>query len=275
MTREFAATIFSMLLAGTAFAGPIESSALPPPAQNETLDDAKLRSIVESSLNERNVARLAQTNAQTPSPQPSEYDTWVPSAELLLEGVPESEGISVDTLAARQKRYPGYNAVEESNRPLPTTYTWDGGKWRANVGANVTTASASPTVIPTDLYAGATSTSGGTGAINGRVEYDLNSWQIYGGTKRGLVARPDGTLAVENNFQGGTFYNLPPSLLGGKLGTGFEVNPAGDAKTRLEYRQMFGTTEGFLAAERTTPFQHTGPDVTGVNGLKAGINRKF
>jgi len=275
MKREFAATIFSMLLAGTAFAGPIESSALPPPAQNETLDDAKLRSLIESTLNEQKVTPPAQTNAQAQSLQPSEYDTWVPSAELLLEGIPESEGISVDTLATRQKRYPGYNAVEESNRPLPTTYTWDRGKWRANVDANVTTAAAPPTVIPTDLYAGATSTSGGTGAINGRVEYDINSWQIYGGTKRGLVAKPDGTLAVENNFQGGTYYNLPPSLLGGKVGTGFEVNPTGDAKTRLEYRQMFGTTEGFLAAERTTPFQHTGPDVTGVNGLKAGINRKF
>jgi hypothetical protein len=89
------------------------------------------------------------------------------------------------------------------------------------------------------------------------------------------VANPDGTLGVNHNFSGGTFYNLPPSVLGGKIGTGFEVNPVGDAKTRLEYRQMFGTTEGFVAAERATPFQHASPDVNAVNGLKAGINRKF
>ena len=275
MKREFAATIFSIFLAGTALAGPIESSALPPPAPNETLDDAQLRRLIEDTRSERKATPQAHTTSQIPAAQTFEYDTWTPSAELLLEGIPENEGVSIDALATKQKRYPGYNAVEENKGPLPTTYTWDRGKWRANVGTDVTTAAPTPTVVPTDLYAGALSPSGGTGAINGRIEYDVNSWQIYGGTKRAVIAKPDGTLAAENNFQGGTYYNLPPSLLGGKVGTGFEVNPTGDAKTRVEYRQMFGTTEGFLAAERSTPFQHTSPDVTGVNGLKAGINRKF
>jgi hypothetical protein len=276
MTREIAAITISMLLAGTAYAGPIETSELPPPAQHETLDDAKLRRVIENSLNERKPAPVLAPTAQMPSPQSFDYDTWVPSAELLLEGIPENEGISVDALAKKQKRYPSYNAVQENRNPsIPTAYTWDGGKWRANVGADVTTPSAIPVAVPTDLYAGATSPSGGAGAINGRLEYDVNAWQFYGGTKRVVVANADGTVAVNNNFSGGTFYNLPPSLLGGKLGTGFEVNPTGDAKTRLEYRQMFGNTEGFLAAERTAPFQHTSPDVTGVNGLKAGFNRKF
>ncbi|MBY0532105.1 MAG: hypothetical protein K2P86_09060 [Xanthobacteraceae bacterium] len=268
MKREIAATIFTMLLAGTALAGPIEQSELPPPSQKETPDSAQLRGLIENTLNERH-----QT-AQAPSLAHEDWNIYS-SAELWLDGIPESEGISLDALAQKQKRYPGYNTVEEKSNSIPTAYNWQRGNLKANVGTNVTAASATPTVIPTDIYAGTLANSGGTGAIDGRLEYDLNTWQLYGGTKRSLVANPDGTVSVNNNFTGGTYYNLPPSLLGGKVGTGFEVNPTGDAKTRLEYRQIIGNTEGFLAAERTTPFQHLGPDVTGVNGLKAGINRKF
>ena len=252
MKREYAATIFSMLLAGTALAGPIEQIDLPPPsAQNEQKPTAAEQTLLHEDWNAFS------------------------SADVWLQDIPESEGISVDALATKVKRYPSYNTVEERNEKLPTGYSWNRGSWRANFGTNVTTATAPTTVIPTDIYAGNVSPSGGTGAIDGRLEYDMNSWQFYGGTRRALVANPDGTVGVNNNFLGGTYYNLPPSVLGGKIGTGFEVNPTGEAKTRLEYRKMFGNTEGFLAAERTTPFQHTGPDVTGVNGLKAGINRKF
>jgi hypothetical protein len=252
MKREFAAIISSALLMGTALAGPIEQIDLPPPS---TQHEQKPAAAEQNAMHE-------DWNAFSPA------DVW-------LSDIPESEGISLDTLAKKVKRYPSYNAVEERNDKLPTAYNWNRGNWRANFGTNVTTATASSSVIPTDIYAGNVSPSGGTGAIDGRLEYDVNAWQFYGGTRRSLVANPDGTLGVNNNFTGGTYYNLPPSLLGGKVGTGFEVNPVGDAKTRLEYRKMFGNTEGFLAAERTTPFQHSGPDVTGVNGLKAGINRKF
>lgn len=264
MKREFAATIFSLLLAGTAFAGPIEQSDLPPPAQSETPDAAQLRNLVDSTLKEPQQAAPSANSAH------EDWSTYS-SAELWLEGIPEPEGISLDALAKKQKRYPGYREVEERKRAIPTAYNWNYGNWNANVGTSVTTASPSASVIPS----GVTDPWGGTGAIKGRVEYDLNAWQFYGGTRRELVANPDGTIGVNHNFSGGTYYNLPPSVLGGKVGTGFEVNPVGDAKTRLEYRKMFGTTEGFLAAERSMPFQHVGPDVTGVNGLKAGINRKF
>jgi len=268
MKREFAATIFSMLIVGTALAQSIESSDLPPPAQNETPDSAQLRGLIDNALRERQPTQSVQSFT------PEDWNANS-SAELWLQGIPESEGISLDALARKQKRYPGYQDVSETERTIPTTYNWNLGNWKANVGTKITTASPTTTVIPNYLNPGATSSSGGTGAINGRIEYDVSSWQFYGGTKRELVANPDGTVAVNNNFLGGTYYNLPPAILGGKIGTGFEVNPVGEAKARLEYRQMFGTTEGFLAAERTTPFQHTGPDVTGVNGLKAGINRKF
>ena len=268
MKREIAAITFSALLAGTAFAGPIESSELPPPAPSSTFDDVKLRGLIEDALRDRK---------ETPAAQTFHHEDWntYSSAELWLEGIPESPGISLDALAQKIQRYPGYRAVEPRSASIPTSLDWNHGNWKANLGTNVTPATAPPTVIPVEAYAGSLSASGGTGAIDGRLEYDLNAWQFYGGTRRAVVANPDGTLTVNNNFSGGTFYNLPPSLLGGKLGTGFEVNPTGDAKTRLEYRHTFGDAEGFLAAERTAPFQHTGPDVSGVNALKAGINRRF
>lgn len=268
MKREIAATIVSMLLAGTALAQSIESSELPPPANNESPDSAQLRGLIDRTLNQRHAAPPAQ-------PDVSDWNTDS-SADLWLNGIPDPEGPSLDALAAKQKRYPSYRAVEEPTKTLPTGYDWQRGNWKANVGTNIRAASPASSVIPEYLNPGYTDPSGGTGSLNGRLEYDVNAWQFYGGTKRELVANPDGTLAVNNNFLGGTYYRLPSSSLDAKIGTGFEVNPVGDAKTRLEYRQKFGVdTEGFLAAERTTPFQHAGPDVIGNNGLKAGINRKF
>jgi len=267
MKRKIAATLFSALLAGTALADRIETSELPPPAQNEAPDSSKLRSFIEQTLKERH------DDQQMHVPNPNDWMAFS-SADLWLHGIPEPEDNSIDALAKKQKRYPSYRDVKEPDRSIPTAYDYKFGNWRANVGTNVTTATSTRTFIP-ELHPEAISPSGGAGALNGRVEYDTSSWQFYGGTKRELVANADGTISVNQNFNGGTYYKLPPSVLGGKVGTGFEVNPFGDAKTRLEYRQTFGNTEGFLAAERTAPFQHSGPDVTGVNGLKAGINRKF
>ncbi len=268
MKRKIATTFFSILFAGTALAEPIMSSELPPPAPQEPADSAQLRSLIDRTLNPQQDAPAAWPNAQNWSADSS--------AELWLNGIPENDGISLDALAAKQKRYPSYRAVEETPKKLPTAYDWQYGSWRANVGTKISAASPSQSVIPSYLNPGATDPAGGTGAINGRIEYDTSAWQFYGGSRRELVANPDGTLATNNNFLGGTYYKLPSSVLDGKIGTGFEVNPAGDARARLEYRQTFGTnTEGFLAAERTTPFQHVGPDPAGNHGLKAGINRKF
>lgn len=268
MKREIAATIFSLLLAGTALAGPIETSELAPPAQNNAGDADPLRGLIDDTL---------RAEKRAPSTQTQQHEDWNihSSAELWLDGIPEAGNLSLDALAQKARPRP----VQETDRTLPTSFGWNHGNWKANVGTNVATASTAPTVIPTDHYAGNITPSGGTGELAGRLEYDINTWQFYGGTKRALVANPDGTLAVNNNFSGGTYYNLPPALLGGKVGTGFEVNPLGDSKTtKLEYRQMFGSTEGFLSAERTTPWMtHPGLEntTTGVNALKGGINRKF
>ena len=270
MKREFAATIFSILLTGTAFAGPVEQSELPPPAQSQ--DSAELRGLIDKTLSE--TSQSAPEAGSSPAPV-----TWTTpfSAELWLEGVPGTEGVPLDVLAKNQKRYPGYRTIEEQEKKLPTAYKWDSGNWRANISTSVAanTATSNPAVLP-ELDPNAFSPSGGTGYIDGRVVYGMNAWEFYGGTRRNVAANPDGTVALSSNFLGGTYYKLPPSLVDGKIGTGFEVNPLGDAKTRIEYRHVFGTqTEGFLSAERSSPFQPATPEPVGNHGLTAGINRKL
>lgn len=288
MTREFAAIALFAFFTGSALAGPIESSALTPPAPipdaAKPLDDAQLRGLIEDALQDERKQRTARTplsepaaqhagKADVPNAAPEDWNPYS-SAELWLEGIPEAPGLSLDTIARRNRLNPAYASVQRELRTLPTSYEWNNGNWKANLGTNVSTSMAT-TVVPSAHYAGAISSSSGSGEFKGRLEYDYNAWQFYGGTQRSVVANADGTISLNNNFLGGTYYNLPDSLFGGKVGTGFEVNPLGDAKTRLEYRQVFGNTEGFIAAERITPFQHADPDATGSNALKAGLNRKF
>lgn len=289
MIREFAAITFLALFTGLTLTGPVESSELTPPAPipdaAKPLDDAQLLGLIEDALKDDREQRPTQTNlSASPAVQHAAkaearnltQEDWnaYSSVELWLEGIPEAESLSLDALARRNRLQPVYPRMQQERRTLPTSYEWNNGNWKANFGTNVTTATAPRSVIPTELYAGSISPSGGSGEFKGRVEYDYNAWQFYGGTKRSVVANADGTISLNNNFLGGTYYNLPNSLFGGKVGTGFEVNPLGDAKTRLEYRQVFGNTEGFIAAERISPFQHTAPDA-GSNALKAGLNRKF
>lgn len=270
MKREFAATIFSLLLAGTAAAGPIESAELPAPAAapEQATDSEQLRGLIDRTINEPAPEAVAPIEPQWATPF---------SAQLWLEGIPESDGVSLDVLASKQKRYLDLRTAGDAEKEVPTAYKWVKGNWRANISTNVTTATAtSNPAIPRELNPDAYAAIGGSGHIDGRLEYDVNAWQFYGGTRRALIANPDGTLALNNNFTGGTFYKLPSSVFDGKIGTGFEVNPTGDAKAKVEYRHLFGAhTEAFLAAERSAPFQPAAPETGGTHGLKAGINRKF
>lgn len=277
MKREIATSLLLCLLAGTSFAGEIQSSELAPPAQKSAPDE--LTSLIRKSLTDQAPAQAtpAATPRVTPSATPpvSDYDLDVQlySSELWIEGLPETQSLSLDVLAQKSR---SYSVSSPSNGTLPTSVALNRGGWTANLGAKVEAANGPITVIPAEAYYGNLNPSGGTGALTGRLEYDVSTWQFYGGTNRALVANSDGTLAVNSTLLGGTFYRLPDTIYGGKIGTGFEVNPVGDAKTRLEYRQIFGSTEGFVAAERTVPFQqHLAPDTSGVNALKAGINRKF
>jgi hypothetical protein len=264
MKREFAATLLFVLLASTAAAGEVQSQELAPPASKPD----ELTSLIRKSLTEQTPSEM------TPPARNYEFDWQLYSSELWIEGLPESPGPSLDALARHMQPY----ADVTQDKKLPTSVELNRGHWKANFAAKVEAASAPVTVVPvsTFTYTAASSPTGGTGALSGRLEYDVSAWQFYGGTNRALVANADGTFGVNNTVLGGTYYRLPDTLYGGKIGTGFEVNPVGDAKTRLEYRQMFGTTEGFIAAERIVPFQqHLAPDNSGVNALKAGINRKF
>jgi hypothetical protein len=260
MKREIATSLLFCLLAGTSAAGEIQSAP-----QTQTPDE--LTFLIRKSLTEQTPSEM------TPPATNIDSDWQLYSSELWIEGIPEIPSPSLDALARKMRDYPD---VAASERKLPTSVELNNGHWKANVAAKVEAASTPVTVAPIPAYAANSYPGGGTGAISGRLEYDASTWQFYGGTNPALVANADGTFGMNNTLLGGTYYRLPDTLYGGKIGTGFEVNPMGDAKTRLEYRQKFGTTEGFVAAERTVPFQqHLAPDNTGVNALKAGINRKF
>jgi hypothetical protein len=260
MKREIAASLFFILLAGTSVAGEVRLSQLAQAAPDE------LTSLIRKSLTEQTPAEMR------PPVSDYQYDWQLYSSELWVEGLPELPGPSLDAVASKTRHI----AVTPPERKLPTSVELNHGHWTLKGDTKVETPKTPVTVVPIAPYA--TTPDGGTGTLSGRLEYDASAWQFYGGTNRNLVANPDGTLAPNQTILGGTYYRLPDTLYGGKIGTGFEVNPIGDAKTRLEYRQTFGTstTEGFLAAERVVPFQqHLAPDNSGSNALKAGINRKF
>ncbi|MCW5680624.1 MAG: hypothetical protein KF794_11735 [Xanthobacteraceae bacterium] len=228
-----------------------------PAGQNQ---DDPLRALIEKSLAD---SKLEQHPA-------AETDWSALSDEAILNSI------------AEQEKTPDYfvlKPVQSTSRALPSKFELNRGQIRVNVEGNVTTASYN-NVIPVNALAGTIpgASSGGTGQIRGRVEYVGSSWQFFGGTNRSVVANDDGTLSIANAIVGGTYYKLPQSLWGGKIGTAFEVNPYGDAKTRLEYRQKFGSDfEGFLSAERTTPWQ-VAPSSTPVNPLdvlRAGVTQRF
>lgn len=263
MKREIAASLLFFLLTGTSSAGEVQPSQLAQAAPDE------LTSLIRKSLTEETPAEMRAPVSDY------QYDWQLYSSELWIEGLPELPEPSLDAVARKTQNFSF--APQPADRTLPTSVALNRGHWTLKGDAKVETPKAPITVVPIAPFA--TTPDGGTGTLSGRLEYDVSAWQFYGGTNRNLVANPDGTIAPNQTILGGTYYRLPDTLYGGKIGTGFEVNPVGDAKTRLEYRQTFGTstTEGFLAAERTVPFQQQllAPDSSGSNALKAGVNRKF
>lgn len=263
--RQALAAIFLLALSmGAARAEEIRMIELPPP---QTAESDAIKRLIEE--------QVAKGEAEQPPTDP-ELDWQLFSAEAWLDGVPDALSYEPTLPAINALRYPGALQVKAPERRLPTRYEFNNGSVRANFSTNVTTASTNPTVVPTSAYAGAVPLSGGSGEFKGRLEYDYAAWQFYGGTTRSLIANGDGTLGLGNTVAAGTYYSLPPNLLGGKVGTGLEFSPEGNATTRLEYRKKFGTAEGFIAAERSVPFDHfLQSPADPVNALKAGINRKF
>lgn len=277
MKREIAAILFSGLLIGAANAETIQRSELPAPAQPAAPDSDALSTLIRKSINEPEAKR-----APKPMPEPaaplSDYsagpDYSTIPIDLWLHGIPETPVQSLDAIANSLQRYPAARQVTRQGFVIPKELGYNQGHIRAKFSASVNSPE-NTSVVPIETYAGAIP-SPSTGVISGRVEYDATKWELYGGTNRNIVAEINGTATVSNTLIGGTYYKLPADLTGGKIGTGFEVNPVGDAKTRLEYRRMFGTTEGFVAAERTVPF-HALPaqEYTPNLGIRTGINRKF
>jgi hypothetical protein len=243
----------------------IQATELPPPPPALPAAPDELDLLVRDALGK-------------PDPVPRtlaapDYAWQVVPAAFWLDGVVETILASPDFVAAIPSRYPGASKLQSPKFSIPTKFAFDRGSLKANVAANVNT-STYASVIPAEVYVWNVPSTSSTGAINGRVEYDAAAWQFYGSTNPSLTANPDGTFSTGTNLTGGTYYQVPQNWLIGRVRTGFELDLTGTAKTRLEYRHKFGTTEGFIAAERIAPFQPSAEsDAAAV--FRAGLNRKF
>ena len=113
------------------------------------------------------------------------------------------------------------------------------------------------------------------GEVRGRVDYEGETWQVYGARGLGVTATPT-TPTFQDNVAVGTYYKLPPALYGGKLGAAVETAGLTDRKARVEYRRSFGAdTEGFLATERSIAPQSPTTQVAPATTFKSGFNIKF
>jgi hypothetical protein len=123
-------------------------------------------------------------------------------------------------------------------------------------------------------------TPGDTGEVKGRLDYETNHWELYGGAGFGLTTGA-GPPSMSEKVEVGTYFKLPPALYGGKIGGGVEVNNLTERKARVEYRQLFGDTEGYLKAEHTVPPVGVAPGALPApttlpsTAIRAGLNRKF
>jgi len=158
-------------------------------------------------------------------------------------------------------------------KPPMTGFKADRGPFKLDVATKVTTSPA-PSMVPTIDPRLA---SDPAGEVKGRVDYEGESWQLYGARGLGVTATP-ATPTIQDNVAVGTYYKLPPALYGGKLGAAVETASPTDRKARVEYRRSLGAkeTEGFLSVERgiapPNPAPSPPPPAT---TFKSGFNIKF
>jgi len=206
----------------------------------------------------------------TGGPAADQIVEWmpVPSGDVWLEGIPGVHSLDETLLARPALSIPGADPVT-----TPAAH----GPLKLRVQATVP-----PADGPVRPDPWAAPTTGDRGDVKGRVDYDLQHWQVYGGAGLGITtgSRP---ASFSDKVEVGTYYKLSPALYGGKIGGGVEVNNLTERKTRLEYRQSFGDTEGFLAAEHTRALNGLAPGIvspetplpTPTTAIRAGLNRKF
>ena len=157
------------------------------------------------------------------------------------------------------------------SKPPMTGFKADRGPFKLGVTTKVTTAPA-PSMIPAVDPRLAPDPGG---EVRGRVDYEGETWQVYGARGLGVTATPT-TPTFQDNVAMGTYYKLPPALYGGKLGAAVETAGPTDRKARVEYRRSFGAdTEGFLATERSISQSPTTTQVPPATTFKSGFNIKF
>lgn len=156
-------------------------------------------------------------------------------------------------------------------KPPATGFKADRGPFKLDVTTKVTTAPA-PSMIPAIDPRLAPDPAG---EVKGRVDYEGETWQVYGVRGLGVTANP-ATPTFQDSVAVGTYYKLPPALHGGKLGAAVETAGPTDRKARIEYRRSFGArSEGFLATERSIAPQSLTTQVAPATTFKSGFNIKF
>lgn len=158
-------------------------------------------------------------------------------------------------------------------KPPATGFKADRGPLKLGITTMVTTSPA-PSMVPA---VDPRLASDPAGEIKGRVDYEGESWHLYGAHGLGVTASPAMTT-IQGNIAVGTYYKLPPTLYSGKLGAAVETASPTDRKARVEYRRPFGAkdTEGFLSFERGIAPSNPAPEhVPPATTFKSGFNVKF
>jgi hypothetical protein len=191
-------------------------------------------------------------------------------SELFPDGLPSL--LAPQSVASAYRLPAGVQPDAKKKAPTRIEYTDGSLKW--DVGTNVVTHKAATTIVPAipdpRIVGGA---AGGAGEVKGQLRYVGTEWEFYGIQSFG-ANQADGSLpTLHETTTIGSLYKLPGEMAGGRIGTSFVTNSAHHRTTRIEYRQPFGSAEGFIAAERTFL-----PDLTDHKppaAIRAGVNRKF
>jgi hypothetical protein len=231
--------------------------------------EAKLRGALPT-YDSAALTALATEDQAVTSESPAEWtDLWapMPTADLWLHGIPDTPSAPELFLDVRPAPYPSAGVVPSVSVTDPTRRSFNFG-----FSTNVTTPP-TPTVTYFDFDPREVQRKGGTGEFKGRAEFDAERWQLYGAGEFGM-ATADPTVSVTDKVAVGTFYKLP-SIEGGKIGGGIEVNNLTESKARFEYRHVIGSGEGFVAAERGLVPRYLQQEAPPPTAIRGGYKRQF
>jgi hypothetical protein len=217
-------------------------------------------------------AGLAALAAETLPPETEIIDRLI--SRQPGEATPSTARVEPFVIEAPSEPSPFLSPSKRSDsKPPMTGFKADRGPFKLDVTTKITTAPAPSMVPPIDPRLA----SDPAGEVKGRVDYEGESWQLYGARGLGVTAGP-ATPTIQGNVTVGTYYKLPPSLYGGKLGAAVETASPTDRKARVEYRRSLWVkeTDGFLSVERgIAPPNPTPEQPQPATTFKSGFNVKF